>query len=225
MPVLCPACALESREAACTRGAKWLGHDDAMSRSRYVWQGLDDPSRVDQVNVQITDRGMLAFGTATSDTFATVWRLDVDAGWLTRRLEVTARGFGWSRNLVLDRSADGSWTARTSVTGDVDLPDPGLDDPGSVIGAQDCDLGLCPLTNTMPIRRLGLLDDDVPETRLTMAWVDVPSCRSFAATRSTRPRAPAGSTSPAADFHTEFDVDRDGVVIDYPELATRIDDR
>ncbi len=33
--------------------------------------------------------------------------------------------------------------------------------PMTIASALDCDLGLCPATNTMPIRRLGLLDADV----------------------------------------------------------------
>jgi uncharacterized protein len=190
---------------------------------RYVWRGVDDPSRVDQVNVAITDRGMLAFGTATSDTFATAWRLDVDAGWVTRRLEVASRGIDWSRNLVLERAADGVWTTRADVTGDADLPPPGLADPSTVQGAQDCDLGLCPLTNTMPVRRLGLLERDVPETSLTMAWVDVPSLR---VVRSDQVYASAGRDQVrfrTADgtFRAVLDVDGDGIVRNYPELAIR----
>ena len=194
--------------------------------SRYTWRGLDDPSRVDQVNVTIDDEGMRAFGTATSDTFATVWRLEVDVDWVTSRLEVTSRGFDWSRNLLLDRSPDGIWTTRTEVTGDAGLPPPGLADPGTVIGARDCDLGLCPLTNTMPIRRLGLLDGEVAETPLVMAWVDVPSLRVI---RSDQGYASAGPgrvrfRSYNGDFRAELEVDRDGIVVDYPELAIRVDE-
>ncbi|MGR0319668.1 putative glycolipid-binding domain-containing protein [Agromyces sp. ZXT2-3] len=73
--------------------------------------------------------------------------------------------------------AAGEWRAEATQTGDAGLPDAGLGDPASVAGALDCDLGLCPLTNTLPIRRLGLLDADVTETPLVVAWVEVPSLR------------------------------------------------
>jgi hypothetical protein len=192
-----------------------------VSSSRYVWQGLDDPSRVDQVNVSITESGMHAFGTATSDTFATAWRLEVDAGWVTRRLEVSSRGFDWSRNLVLERSHTGTWTAHADAAGDADLPAPGLADPSTVQGAQDCDLGLCPLTNTMPIRRLGLLDRSVAETPLVMAWVDVPSLRVIRSEQIYASAVPGRVLFRSGEFRTELDVDPDGIVIDYPELATR----
>lgn len=59
----------------------------------------------------------------------------------------------------------------------VDLAGPGLDDPGALANALVCDLGPCPLTNTMPIRRLRLLEANIAETELVMAWVEVPSLR------------------------------------------------
>ena len=189
---------------------------------RYVWQGIDDPSRVDRVNVAITEHGMYAFGTATSDTFATVWRLDVDPAWTTRRLEIASRGVDWSRNLVLERDTNGVWTTAAEATGNADLPPPGLANPRTVEGAQDCDLGLCPLTNTMPVRRLGLLERDVAETKLTTAWIEVPSLR---VVRSDQVYASAGGrvhfrTADGA-FRAVLDVDHDGIVRNYPELAIR----
>jgi hypothetical protein len=196
--------------------------DDAGVK-RYTWRGVDDPSRIDRVHVAITDGGMRAFGTATSDTFATAWRLDVDPGWTTRRLEVASRGIDWSRNLVLERDAGGVWATEGEATGGADLPPPGLADPSSVEGAQDCDLGLCPLTNTMPVRRLGLLERQLPETTLTMAWVEVPSLRVI---RSDQVYASAGRgrvrfrTADGA-FEAVLDIDRDGIVRNYPGLAIR----
>jgi hypothetical protein len=189
----------------------------------YLWRGVDDPSRVDRANVTITADGMFAFGTTTSDTFATAWRLDIDAGWVTRRLEVASRGLDWSRNLVLIRDADGVWSSHADATGDADLPPPGLPDPTIVSGAEDCDLGLCPLTNAMPIRRLGLLEHSVPETPMTMAWVDVPSLH---VSRSVQVYASAGRgrvrfRTADGSFQAELDVDRDGIVRNYPELAVR----
>jgi uncharacterized protein len=192
-----------------------------VSSSRYVWQGLDDPSRVDQVNVTITELGMRAFGTTTSDAFATVWRLEVDAGWLTRRLEVSSRGFDWSRNLVLERSHAGIWTAHAAADGDPELPEPGLDDAHALKGAQDCDLGLCPLTNTMPIRRLGLLERDAAETPLVMAWVDVPSLEVIRSEQIYASAGPGRVLFRSGDFRAELEVDPDGIVTDYPGLATR----
>lgn len=105
--------------------------------------------------------------------------LECDSGWRTARLEVTSRGVGWTRELVLNRNEEG-WTSRTSSSGRVDprigdLPPPGIENPDVLQDAVDWDLGLCPLTNTMPIRRLDRLETNVEETLLTMASVDMPS--------------------------------------------------
>ncbi|MFK0251222.1 putative glycolipid-binding domain-containing protein [Amycolatopsis azurea] len=71
---------------------------------------------------------------------------------VTDRLDVTARGENWSRQLSLARQPDRTWTIGADHQGPVDLPDPS-GDPAAVAGALDCDLGRSPLTNVMPIRR------------------------------------------------------------------------
>src|SRR5205085_322726 len=96
-------------------------------------------------------------------------------GWFTRRLAVRTQGPGWARSLTLTRGEEGRWSVEAVAEGDVDLAPPGLARPDELDGAVDCDLGLNPITNTMPLRRLDLLTQRVAETELLMAWVDVPS--------------------------------------------------
>ncbi|GAA1911062.1 hypothetical protein GCM10009688_15030 [Arthrobacter gandavensis] len=141
-------------------------------------------------------------------------------------------GDGWSRSLELVRSLDGRWDSHVSTSGTVDLPAPGIEDPRALDNAQDCDLGLCPLTNTMPILRLDLLNNAAPpdETRLTMAWVEMPSLRVLASEqvysqvspyRSERGNAIVLFSSDSGGFTAEITVDSDGVVLEYPGLARR----
>lgn len=168
-----------------------------------------------------------AVGGAQTRHFSSSWELDVAAEWTTRALRVTTRGFGWSRSLELIRSAEGRWSAEASTGGDTQLPPPGLADPGILDGAIDCDLGLCPVTNTMPIRRLGLLDRQVEETRLIMAWVEMPSLRVlrseqlYSSLWAGDRRLVRYSTS-SRDFSADLTVDSYGLVIDYPSLARRV---
>jgi uncharacterized protein len=193
---------------------------------RVTWVGVDDTSRVDQAVIEIGATSMHGIGSARSRGFSSSWELDVADGWITRTLRVTTRGVGWARSVELSRSDTGEWASAATATGAVDLPAPGLVDPSSVHGALDCDLGFCPVTNTMPIRRLELLDRDVDQTHLVMAWVDVPSLR---VTRSDQVYAsgPAGERtrihyrSLHGQFTAQLTVDPDGVVIDYPTLARR----
>lgn len=158
----------------------------------------------------------------------TCWSLECDSEWCTRRLEVTSRGSGWTRELVLDRD-DHGWTSRASSSGRVDdrlgeLAPPGVADPGILLEAVDCDLGLCPMTNTMPIRRLGLLEADVDETPLTMAWVDMPSLQVIASPQRYSSRTVSGRRvvryeSETRDFRSDLEVDEHGIVVRYPQLA------
>jgi len=193
-------------------------------RTTYRWQGIDDASRVDVAVVRFGNAALRAHGTSTCDDYGLVWSLDVGEGWITRSLEVAATAPGWSRSLRLARRSDGSWTSSASTAGDTDLPPPGIVDAASVDGALDCDLGLCPVTNVMPIRRLQLLERAVPETPLVMAWVEVPSLRVL---RSEQIYASSGAgavryANGSRDFAAELRVDRDGMVVEYPSLARRV---
>lgn len=208
----------------------WLSQGvtlDCMTNHLLAWSGIDDPSRVDQASVELNGESMRAIGGALARNFSSSWELDVASGWVTRALRVTTRGYGWMRTLDLTRSDDGHWAAETSFTGEVDLPLPGLPDPESLVDAVDCDLGLCPITNTMPIRRLGLLDHEVQDTQLVMAWVEMPSLRVLRsdqvyASGLTGIRGSVAYTSFSRDFSAHLTVDDAGLVIDYPTLARRV---
>src|SRR2546423_6527975 len=105
------------------------------------------------------------------------YELLVDDGWVSVRLSVTAEGAGWLRSVKLERAA-GRWRATAGEQGDLDaalvgagrtrVGLPGIEEPGQLRDALDVDLGDCPLTNTPPVRRLGLLRAK-PGTTSTLA--------------------------------------------------------
>src|SRR3954469_21129707 len=99
--------------------------------------------------------------------------LRTDEQFVTRRLEVHSTGQDWRRVLILERSAGGEGSCSTEEWGTLDLPPPGGDLSG-MSDALDCDLGLSPLTNTMPVLRHKLLAGG-PPVDLLMAWVAVPA--------------------------------------------------
>ena len=198
-----------------------------MAQRLLSWTGVGDPQRIENASVALHGESMRAIGGACAEAFTTSWALDIADGWLTRALRVAVRGFGWSRSLDLTRSPTGEWSAVVARHGEVDLPEPGLADPGSVAGAVDCDLALCPVTNTMPIRRLRLLDREVDDTHLVMAWVEVPSLRVLRSDQVYASAAPEGErrvkyTSYSRNVSPHLTVDADGLVIDYPGLARRL---
>jgi uncharacterized protein len=204
-----------------------MGHETHESRT-VTWLGTDDPQRADTATINLEPERLSAHGASRTAGYAASWALTTTGNWFTENLTVSVHGRGWSRYLVLDRATDGSWRAATKVSGDTDLPDPGIVDPASLTGAVDCDLGLCPATNTMPILRLGLVHDAEAAAELTVAWVEMPSLRVLGRQQIySGSRAYDDGTGTAAvtyssgDFSAEVVVDSDGIVIDYPGLATR----
>lgn len=208
--------------SASTRHVAWTGWDD-------------DPDRLEAATVAVRDDRLAALGTSRATSYATAWALRTGPGWVTEHLDVSVRGLGWSRHLDLVRTPDGAWRAdvRESGTPPSGLAAPGIADPASLDGALDCDVALCPVTNTMPILRLGLLGDRPPsgETRLVMAWVDLPSLavlrsdQVYAAREPLDPTTGQGVvtyTSATRDFTADLTVDADALVVDYPHLARRL---
>lgn len=94
-------------------------------------------------------------------------------------------------------------------------------------GALDCDLGLSPLTNSMPVLR-HRLHEGGGSVEFLMAWVSVPDLAVHRSRqRYTFVRRDAAARivrfeSLDATFVADVAFDDAGVVIDYPGLARRI---
>jgi hypothetical protein len=196
------------------------------------WTG-PDPVRIDVASVRLADDHLTAHGSSTTADYALTYRLVTEPRWTTRRLDVRIDGDGWWRGLMLRRDDDGRWSSRhTAATGDGE-PATASAEHDELDGALDCDLGLCPLTNTMPVLRHRLVDASLAgeplQVVLTMAWVSVPELDVVAsAQRYDSGVAVAGGGAQiryqTGDFveHIEFDVD--GLVVSYPSIGRRITD-
>jgi uncharacterized protein len=191
-----------------------------------AWKG-PDPVRVDVAHVTLASDSLTARGTSAVADYVVDWVLETGAAWVTRTLSVRARGDGFTRSLELGRDADGTWSATRRPDGqpDASLEVSGLED------ALDCDLGLCPFTNTMPVLRHDLVAcarrGESHPVELVMAWVAVPDLTLEVSPQRYTPLAPApdgGATIGFAsgDFETTIEFDRDGLVRDYPGLASRL---
>jgi uncharacterized protein len=156
------------------------------------------------------------------------YELLVDEGWVSVRLAVTAEGAGWLRSVKLERAA-GRWRVTAGEQGDLDAalraraPLPGADDPALLRDALDVDLGYCPLTNTPPVRRLGLLRAR-PGTSvtLTVAWVRVPSLEVVPARQTYTALGDNRVRYQDESFAADLTLDESGYVVSYPELAERV---
>jgi hypothetical protein len=151
--------------------------------------------------------------------------LETGAGWVTTRLNVTTTGDAWTRTLDLARSEAGTWTVVAAATGEVDLEAPG-GDATTFAAAFDCDLGLSPLTNSMPALRHDLLRKD-GSVDFVMAWVAVPA---LAVRASSQRYTTFGSAANglrrieyrSGDFRSELLFDPDGICADYPQLGRAV---
>jgi hypothetical protein len=190
-----------------------------------IWRGLRC-WRAESAAIELCADGLTATGTQLGSDpvpYRLDYRLDASVGHVTRSIEIVAVGQGWRRELDLRRDGHGRWTCRVNGDGDR-LPEPG-GDAASFEGALDCDLGFSPLTNTMPIRRRGL-DRRVDAQDFLMAWIAVPELRVFASAQRYEHVRPGVvryvDRGSFAGFAAELELDADGLVIHYPELAERV---
>lgn len=172
----------------------------------------DDPFGVEYAEALLAE-GSLSAGGVAIGTEPVPYRLDYSLetgeGFVTSELKVSTFGEGWKRRLSLRRSSAGDWSA------DAELPD--------LTAAYDCDLGLSPLTNTMPVLRHGLLDGG-ESVDFLMAWVSVPDLVVYASPQRYTPvrKGVVRFESLDGDFTADIVFDEDGLVIDYPGIGRRL---
>ncbi|QCR20303.1 glycolipid-binding family protein [Agrococcus sp. SGAir0287] len=184
----------------------------------YAWQRADESTGHSVARVSAIDGGrryqgteVLATPTAVSCTFT------VDVTGESRPVRAIVRAFSQLGSRVVELTTDG-W--RWSIDGQ---HRPALD------GATDVDVAATPLTNAIPIRRLGHLAVG-EEAVMTVAWVDVPSL-AVRRVEQTYTRLEPVDGLAAWQYgdreHGAFRllVDADGVVVDYEGFATRVSPR
>lgn len=135
--------------------------------------------------------------------------LSCDRQWQVTDLTITVTDAASHRRLALRRDAGGDWH------GDGDSPVPDLD------GCVDVDINRSPLTNTLPVRRLGM---GAGESRdLDVAYVSVPEL-TVSPVRQRYTLLPGDGPVyryESGSFGADLPVDGDGFVIDYPGLWRR----
>jgi hypothetical protein len=199
--------------------------------SRAIAWVKEDPPGAEFADVVIEGRRLAASGVAIGSApiaYRLDYQLETYEDFITSGLLVNTKGEGWSRHLDLRRSASGGWSIRTEMEGFLALPEPG-GDVAEISEAVDCDLGLSPLTNSMPVLRHGLLRGGGPMDFL-MAWVSVPDLAVYASRQQYRfvrnrdKMAMVRYRSLESDFTADLSFDSDGLVIDYPGIGRRIGD-
>jgi uncharacterized protein len=189
----------------------------------------DDPFGVEFAELDLGPNYLTARGVAIASEpipYRLDYTLETGQDFVTSRLHVVSRGEGWRRSIELERDDRGIWKLGAEEAGAVELPAPG-GDPAAFAGALDCDLGLSPVTNLMPVLRLGLVSVDDP-VELTMAWVSVPDLsvrpdgQRYAFVSADRDQRVIRYEATDGSFAANITLDPDGLVIDYPGIARRL---
>jgi len=174
-----------------------------------AWDGCE--AGLEHVDVRPADGGIAVSGVVIAQEegtrFGLSYRLRLDALWHTKDVVVRTTS---GHVLHLESNGKGSWQENGK-----DRPD--------LQGCIDIDIQATPLTNTLPIRRLGMKTGESTEIRL--CYITVPDLTVFP---SDQRYTAIDSTllyrfeSIESGFTAELPVDEDGFVLDYPGLFKRL---
>jgi uncharacterized protein len=137
------------------------------------------------------------------------YSLTCGPGWRFRTLTISVRSAAGQRVLTLAREGDGGWLADGQ-------PRPDLG------GCDDIDINCTPLTNTLPIRRLGWAAGQAYD--IDVAYVSVPDLDVRKARQRYTRLSGAAFRYESGSFQADLEVDADGIVLDYPGIWRRLGD-
>jgi hypothetical protein len=201
-----------------------------VKRRLAIWTALGG-WRAEVAAAELMDEGVRATGTQLGVDplpYRLDYELDAGEGWVTRRLRLEVTGETWKRALELVRDAEGRWSYDVAEEGQAPLP-PAGGDTAPLADALDCDLAYSPLTNVMPVRRTRLHEQPGVE-EFAMAWVSVPDLEIHMSEQRYEHvrRDESGSivrfsSGEGRDrFVSDLELDEDGLVRVYPQLARRV---
>ncbi|HLY25776.1 MAG TPA: putative glycolipid-binding domain-containing protein [Aggregatilineales bacterium] len=171
------------------------------------WEGPGlEHAQVIQNEAGVGVRSVL-IGLKDDSPFEVQYQLFCDTTWATR--EVSLQTFD-QKGISLKADGAGHWTTGAGIAID------------SLEGCIDVDITASPLTNTLPIRRLGLLEAG-QSAEIAVAWINAPTLtlnavrQRYTCLGTGRYRYEGLGTG----FQAEITVDEDGLVIDYPGVFRR----
>lgn len=180
----------------------------SMAHTTARWCAWDN-SGLDEAKVTMADSGWTAKGEISAEPGERAWcryEVKADARMRTRSVAVSLAD---GRSLRLDADGEGHWTKDGQ-------PVPELE------GALDVDLSGTPVTNTLPVVRLGLGVGD--KARIVCAYVELASLavRPEAQTYARLTLSKYHFQSAAHGFARDIEFDPQGLVVLYPGLFRRV---
>lgn len=183
----------------------------------YAWRRVDLDHGLGWGLIRSSPQGFHARGHEIAVGGAGSWSVTfgatLDPAWRTLTAWATVVDEGGEREVRLERTEEGAWRVNGELAPELD-------------GCEDVDVAATPLTNTFPIRRLGL---SVGEARdVAAAWIPVPELDVRRLDqRYTRLAAEEGLEryeyrALLSSRTWSLTVDPDGVVIDYSGFVERV---
>ena len=182
-----------------------------------AWRHVADRTGVEVAFFSSADQGWRIEGSCGAVEAGAAWicryLVEIDAGFRTRRAEIVGQFGGGTLRRTLQADGRGEWL----VDG---VPAPELS------GCLDVDLAASAMTNTLPIHRLDLqlgVERDAPAAYVLVEGLAVSR---LPQTYRRLPEGPEGPrydyASPTHDFRATLSFDASGLILDYPEIATRL---
>jgi hypothetical protein len=172
-----------------------------------IWLGREWPG-AEFLSIRTNDDGVNAEGTIAAliedRPMRLTYRLRCDAAWGVRSVEIDASD---GRRLALSADGGGTWTDEVGRTID------------ALAGCIDVDIRATPFTKTLPIRRLNLKTGEEADLLVTFVLVPGLTASPMLQHYTCLAWGPDGGLFRYAsgDFQADLQVDRDGLVTDYPE--------
>lgn len=184
-------------------------------KRQVMWSRMDVPG-MEHLTLTVNHDEVLADGIVLAvendSALRLRYRITCDSHWRLRRVEISLVDEG--RRVGLTANGDGRW----------------FDESGSAIptleGCVDIDISATPFTNTLPIRRLDLKQDESADIKV--AYVTIPDLQvvSDAQRYTCLERGAKGGryrfAQRSSGFTATLHVDAHGLVDDYPELFKRV---
>jgi len=184
--------------------------------SNFVWEWINKAGLevlfLNEEQTLVTASGIIV-GELNWITFKLRYKVECDRDWNFLKSELALESNSEKKNLNLKRKRDDKWIVNEQVRNDLD-------------GCDYIDIMTSPFTNTLPIRNLKLKVNQ-PEI-IKVAYIKVPelevSSMEQEYTRLDKSKLPTRFLyrNLSNDFKAEIEVDKDGIVTDYPGIWKRV---
>ena len=181
-----------------------------------AWQHREARAGFEVAYFRAVNGGWVIDGTTAAVEDGQAWvvtyRIELDAAWLTRRVDITARTVAGSPATRLEADGTGNWLIDGTAAPELH-------------GCLDVDLESSAMTNTLPVHRLDLADG--AQAAVPAAYVRALDLTVDRLDQSYRRVADQDVhqryeySAPVFGFTSRLAYDESGLIIDYPGIARR----